>query len=57
MAVTRTHFAFRIDLWTSDGTSIVEHLACVEDFQLALARVPPTRPICGHSRRERRHSS
>ena len=34
---TRTHFAFRIDLWTSDGTSIVEHLAGVEDFQLALA--------------------
>jgi len=57
MAVTRTHFAFRIDLWTSDGTSIVEHLACVEDFQLALARVPPTRPICDHLRRERRHSS
>ena len=37
MAATRTHFAFRIDLWTSDGASIVEHLAGAEDFQLALA--------------------
>ena len=34
---TRTHFAFRIDLWTADGESIVEHLADVEDFQLAVA--------------------
>jgi len=37
MAVTRTHFAFRIDLWTSDGASIVEHLAGVENYQIALA--------------------
>ena len=37
MAVTRTHFAFRIDLWTADGESIVEHVAGVEDYQLALA--------------------
>ena len=37
MAATRTHFAFRIDLWTSDGASVVEHLAGAEDFQLALA--------------------
>jgi len=29
---TRTHFTFRIDLWT-----FVEHLAGVEDYQLALA--------------------
>jgi hypothetical protein len=34
---TRTHFAFRIDLWTNDGESIVEHVAGAEDFQLALA--------------------
>jgi len=37
MAVTRTHFAFRIDLWTNDGESLVGQLAGVEDFQLALA--------------------
>ena len=34
---TRTHFTFRIDLWTADGENIVEQLAGVEDFQLALA--------------------
>jgi hypothetical protein len=34
---TRTHFTFRIDLWTNDGESIVEHVAGVEDYTLALA--------------------
>ena len=37
MTTTRTHFAFRIDLWTDDGENIVEHLASAEDFKLALA--------------------
>ena len=37
MAVTRTHFTFRVDTWTPDGESIVEHVAGVEDYQLALA--------------------
>ena len=32
----RTHFAFRIDAWTDDGENLVEHLAGVEDYQLAL---------------------
>jgi hypothetical protein len=35
MAVTRTHFAYRIDLWDSTGENIVEHIAGVEDYQLA----------------------
>src|SRR5262245_30957768 len=26
MAVTRTHFAFRIDMWTADGESVAEHM-------------------------------
>jgi hypothetical protein len=26
MAVTRTHFTFRIDIWMPDGDSIVEHV-------------------------------
>jgi hypothetical protein len=30
---TRTNFAFRIDIWTADGESIVEHVAGVEDYQ------------------------
>src|SRR5215831_15362403 len=33
----RTHFTFRIDTWTPDGESIVEHVAGVEDYQVALA--------------------
>jgi hypothetical protein len=34
----RTHFAFRIDTWTKpEGQYIVEHVAGVEDYQLALA--------------------
>jgi hypothetical protein len=36
MAVTRTHFAYRIDLWDTSGENIVEHIAGVEDYQLAL---------------------
>jgi hypothetical protein len=33
---TRTHLTFRIDTWTPDGESIVEHVAGVEDYQIAL---------------------
>jgi len=32
---TRTHLAFRIDAWTADGENIVEHIAGIEDLQLA----------------------
>jgi hypothetical protein len=35
MTTTRTHF--RIDTWTSDGESAVEHVAGIEDYELALA--------------------
>ena len=28
---------FRVDTWTPDGESIVEHIAGVEDYQVALA--------------------
>jgi hypothetical protein len=34
---TQTHFAFRIDAWIADDESIVEHLAGVEDYTLAMA--------------------
>jgi hypothetical protein len=37
MEVTRTHFAFRIDMWDASGENLVEHLAGVEDYTLALA--------------------
>jgi hypothetical protein len=33
----RTHFTFRVDTWTPDGESIVEHVAGVEDHEVALA--------------------
>jgi hypothetical protein len=26
MTTTRTHFTFRVDTWTPDGESIVEHV-------------------------------
>jgi hypothetical protein len=35
---TRTQFAYRVDLWTKpDAQSIVEHVAGVEDYEVALA--------------------
>jgi hypothetical protein len=34
---TRTHFSFRIDRWDDRGDSIVEHVAGVEDFEIAVA--------------------
>ena len=37
MTTLRTHFTFRVDTWTPDGESIVEHVAGVEDYQIALA--------------------
>jgi hypothetical protein len=37
MTIFRAHFAFRVDTWTPDGESIVEHVAGVEDYQVALA--------------------
>jgi hypothetical protein len=32
----RIHFSFRIDMWTDDGENVIEHLAGVEDFTVAL---------------------
>jgi len=34
---TKTHFAFRIDIWVDTGNSIVEHVAGVDDFEVAEA--------------------
>ena len=30
---TKTHFAFRLDIWDDIGDSIVEHVAGVDDFR------------------------
>jgi hypothetical protein len=35
--VNRTHFLYRIDMWTIDGEHVIEHMAGIEDFQLAMA--------------------
>ena len=32
---TKTHFAFRIDIWNDVGDSVVEHVAGVDDFEVA----------------------
>jgi hypothetical protein len=34
---TKTHFAFRIDIWDDTGDSVVEHVAVVDDFEVAEA--------------------
>jgi hypothetical protein len=31
------HFTFRVDTWTPNGESVVEHIAGIEDYQVALA--------------------
>jgi hypothetical protein len=57
MTTLRTHFTFRVDTWTPNGESIVEHVAGVEDYQVALAtycaraNAGPARPSpCGKVR-------
>ena len=34
---TKTHFAFRVDIWDADASNIVEHVAGVDDFEVAEA--------------------
>jgi hypothetical protein len=34
---TKTHFTFRVDIWDDAGDSIVEHIAGVDDFEVAEA--------------------
>jgi hypothetical protein len=34
---TKTHFAFRIDIWDDVGGEIVEHVTGVDDFEVATA--------------------
>src|SRR5262249_2101469 len=33
---TKTHFAFRVDIWDDTGDSIVEHVAGGDDFEVAV---------------------
>jgi hypothetical protein len=34
---TKTHFAFRVDVWDEGGNSIVEHIAGIDDLEVAEA--------------------
>jgi len=34
---TKTHFAFRVDIWDDAGDNIVEHIAGIDDFETAVA--------------------
>jgi hypothetical protein len=34
---TKTHFAFRIDVWDGAGDNLVEHLAGLDDYAMAVA--------------------
>jgi hypothetical protein len=58
MTTLRAHFTFRVDTWTPDGESVVEYLAGVEDYQVALVarrvNAGPARPsLCDRARRLR----
>jgi hypothetical protein len=33
---TRKNFAHRIDMWDDDGENIIEHVADIQEFELAL---------------------
>jgi hypothetical protein len=35
----RSHFAYRIDAWDADGENVIEHLAGVEDLQVACGMI------------------
>jgi hypothetical protein len=55
---TKTHFAFRVDIWDDRGDSIVEHVAGVDDFEVAeatyraaVARWPKATIILRHGAR------
>jgi hypothetical protein len=55
---TKTHFAFRIDIWDETGSDIVEHVAGVDDFEVAqvtyaaaVKRWPAARIILRHGAR------
>ena len=37
MTPMKIHFVYRIDRWTADGNSTVEHVACADDLTVAAA--------------------
>src|SRR5262249_6217454 len=50
MTTTRTRFTLRVDTWSPDGESIVEHVAGIEDYQGSTRHVPRRlRTLAGHA--------
>ena len=39
MTPTKIHFAYRIDRWTADGNSIIEHIVCADDLTVIAAAI------------------
>jgi hypothetical protein len=55
---TKTHFQFRLDLWDADGDDALEHVAGIDDFEVATAaykaalkRWPNSRIVLRHGAR------
>jgi hypothetical protein len=44
MAVTREHFTFRVDTWTPDGESIIEHVAGRRRLRACARHIPRRLP-------------
>jgi hypothetical protein len=36
-AKTKTHFQFQLDLWDTAGENVLEHVAGIDDFEVATA--------------------
>jgi hypothetical protein len=54
--VNRTHFLYRIDMWTIDGEHVIEHLAgivqlAMTTYRAACQRWPGNVITCGRERR------
>ena len=54
---TKIYFAFRVDVWDSSANSILEHIAGIDDFEVAVAayraavaRWPERRSRCARAR-------
>jgi len=52
---TRTHFTFRVETWTPDGESIVEHIAGVEALGVNRTRRDGGNDVNDPERTEAKH--
>jgi hypothetical protein len=47
---TKTHFQFRIDLWDANADELLEHVAGIDDFEVATAAYFAQRSRAGRTR-------